>query len=72
MKKIIVSIAVIALVALFCTSCNKVCTCTVKSGDIVLEGYENIAVGEMPEDDCTGFQDDTWNTLGYTYTCVSE
>lgn len=72
MKKLILSIAVIALVAVLCSSCKKVCNCTVKSGDIVLPGYEAQAVGEMSEDDCTAYDEPTWNTLGYTYTCVSE
>lgn len=72
MKKLILSIAVIALVAVLCSSCNKVCNCTVKSGDIVLEGYESIAIGEMTEDECTAYQDTTWDGFGYTYTCVSE
>lgn len=72
MKKLILSFAVIALVAVLCSSCNKVCNCTVKSGDVDLPGYESLPVGEMSKDDCTAYQDDTWTTLGYTYTCVSE
>ena len=72
MKKLLLSIAVLGLVTVLSSSCNKVCNCTVKSGETVLPGYESLPVGEISKDDCAAFQDSTWNSLGYTYTCVSE
>ena len=57
---------------MFFSSCNKVCNCTVQSNNVTLEGYDNLPVGEMSEDECTAYSDATWDNLGYTYTCVSE
>ncbi len=72
MKKIVLSILVLAVVAILFSSCNKVCNCTVQYNSITLPGYDNLPVGEMSEDDCTAYTDATWDGLGYTYTCVSE
>ncbi|HPE40381.1 MAG TPA: hypothetical protein PLI77_04755 [Bacteroidales bacterium] len=72
MKKVVLSILVVAIAAFLFSSCNKVCNCTVQSNNVTLEGYDNLPVGEMSEDECTAYSDATWDNLGYTYTCVSE
>lgn len=72
MKKIAISILVVAIAAILFSSCKKICNCTVQNNDITLPGYDNLPVGEMTEDDCTAYTDATWDDLGYTYTCVSE
>ena len=55
MKKIVLSILVLAVVAILFSSCNKVCNCTVQYNSITLPGYDNLPVGEMSEDDCPAF-----------------
>ena len=72
MKKIAISILIVAIAAVLFSSCKKTCNCTVQFNNITLEGYENLPVGNMTEDDCTAYTDATWNDLGYTYSCVSE
>jgi hypothetical protein len=72
MKKIVLTLVVLGLATVLFSSCKKICYCTVQKDDVTLAGYDNLAVGEMTEDDCTAYSDTTWTSLGYTYTCVSE
>lgn len=72
MKKRLILVSVLFVVVALFASCKKNCNCTVKSDGAVIDGYENITVGEMSKSDCAAYQDDTWEGLGYTYECVSE
>lgn len=73
MKKRLILVSALILVAVLFSSCDKIktCVCTVKINDIVYEGYDKLPVGELKEEDCTAYKDDTWDELGYSYECIS-
>ena len=63
MKKIVLALAAIAMVALFTTSCNKKCTCKTYAGGLVVYTQEDIEIesGKKCADMGTIFSDENGN-----------
>lgn len=63
MKKIVLALAAIAMVAMFTVSCNKTCTCKTYAAGIVVHTQEDIEVesGKNCKDMGTIYSDENGN-----------
>jgi hypothetical protein len=67
MKKILLTLAGVALLAVVFSSCKKECYCTATYGGVDL--LTDQMVGEMTTSECEAYSNDSWTALGYTFTC---
>ena len=65
MKKVLLTLSAVALLAVVFSSCKKECYCTTTVMGLPLEQM----VGEMSASDCESFDNAAWTTLGYTFEC---
>lgn len=67
MKKVLLTLSAVALLAVVFSSCKKECYCTAKMGSTVI--YSDMLVGEMTSSECAAFDNPTWTSMGLTFEC---
>lgn len=67
MKKVLLTLAGVALLAVVFSSCKKECYCSATYSGMTL--INDQMVGEMSAADCEAYNNDQWTALGYTFEC---
>jgi hypothetical protein len=67
MKKVLLTLSAVALLAVVFSSCKKECYCTATMGGMTL--INDQLVGEMSAAECESFDNAAWTAMGYTFEC---
>ena len=67
MKKVLLTLSAVALLAVVFSSCKKECYCTATSMGMTI--INDQLVGEMSASECEAFDKPNWTAAGYTFEC---
>lgn len=67
MKKVLLTLSAVALLAVVFSSCKKECYCTATAMGMTI--INDQLVGEMSASECEAFDNPIWTAAGYTFEC---
>jgi hypothetical protein len=65
MKKVLLTLSAVALLAVVFSSCKKECYCTATVMGMSVEQM----VGEMSASECETFDNEVWSSTGVSFVC---